>query len=111
MKIEAISDVGCIGVRVLVKLEKIQEMTSGGIVLPEIVVDREQDNITDGILVDYGKFAFTDICDESEKPKKGAHVYFVKYAGKAMSVDGEEYRIINDEDIFAIHREDMNNAG
>jgi co-chaperonin GroES (HSP10) len=94
------------GTKVIVEVEKLSEKTLGGIVLPREAIQKEQDRITEGTFRKMGPVAFADIIDQnqpliSQIPMSGDTVYFVKYAGKALSIEDKEYRIIHDEDIYA----------
>ena len=100
--IENIETLEAVGVRVIVKTENIDDKSEGGIVLTSDYLKKEKDRMTEGTLVKMGPTAFLDlISDEDEIPPLGSQVYFVKYAGRAIQVGEYEYRILNDEDIFA----------
>jgi co-chaperonin GroES (HSP10) len=105
MNIKSTTEIYCVGTRVLVKVQKIEDKSAGGIVLPQRHVEMEQDVVSEGQIVDYGMLAFDGVCEKEEIPPKGAYVYFVKFAGKGITVNEEEYRIINDEDIYAIRKQ------
>lgn len=108
MKIKNVNCLIPVGQRVVVKTEVIEEKSDGGIILSDKHRQSEQDKITEGLLVDCGPTAFIDMITDVNQtmPKKGCKVYFVKYAGRAIVIDDQEYRIINDEDIFAFMKED-----
>lgn len=97
--VDQIEPLGC---RVLVKVPKVEEKTAGGIVLIDSVREKDQMMSTEGEIIAYGPTAFLDlIVDRREGlPPKGLKVLFIKYAGTSLTVDDEEYRIINDEDII-----------
>ena len=104
--IDSIDNLEAAGVRVIVKTERLDEKSKGGIALTTEYLKNEQDRITEGVLVKYGPVAFLDmISDQSEIPEIGSKVYFVKYAGRAIEVGDDEYRILNDEDIFAFMKQ------
>jgi len=92
-----------LGEKVLVKPDKSEEATKGGIILTKESVDKGQNAMTEGTLVKMGLKAF-DYLHEDEMPKIGDRVYFIKYAGVGRMINDEEYRICNDEDIFASDR-------
>lgn len=90
--------------KVLVKRDKAEEKTSGGILLPEQHIERQEYAINTGVVVDMSPLAFTyEQWPEGVKlPKVGERVVFPKYAGADVTgKDGEEYRILNDKDIHA----------
>ena len=91
--------------RVIVKMDKVQEKTEGGIILPTEVIDTKQFAKSEGTLVDKGYCAFVDKENQlwPEKPEIGNRVAFKAYGGLNINgKDGELYRVLNDEEIFAI---------
>ena len=89
--------------RVLVKTDKVEEKTQGGIILPDEVKEKEQFAQSKGILVDHGYCAFRDTNKEWEdRPHIGDTVAFKAYSGVSMiGDDGDTYTLMNDEEIFA----------
>jgi chaperonin GroES len=86
--------------KVLVKPQKIEEKTEGGIVLTNETRDKEEMAEVEAELIAVGPIAFEDW---EVFPKIGAKVHFAKYAGiYVKGNDGENYRLINDKDILAI---------
>lgn len=118
------------GNRVVVKPDEIEEVTSGGIILPPKDLERHQMAQATGILVAVGPDAFVHKVERVYRvhrdgaktlveerttgysepfAKVGDRVAFAKYAG--LSVEGEDedsYRILNDEDITAKVSEGVN---
>ena len=89
--------------KVLVKPQKVEEKTAGGIYLPDQIKEKEKFAKQEGILVAVGAIAFTDP-DWLDRPKPGDKVLFDKYAGCTVKgQDGEEYRLINDKEIGAVY--------
>lgn len=90
--------------RVLVKPEPVEEVTRGGIIIPDKVKDKAKYNVMKGVLVDVGSLAFTDPLWK-EQPAIGATVLFNRHAGgmPIKGKDGEEYRLIDDEEIGAVY--------
>lgn len=85
--------------RVLVKPLEAEEKTKGGIVLPDTAKEKPQE----GKVVSVGKGRVND--DGKVTPlevKAGDKVLYGKYSGTEISVDGEEYLILKEEDILAI---------
>ena len=89
------------GPRVVVKLEKVEEKTKNGIVLPEEYTRREQDCVCTGEILGYGITAGVDLV-QSRKclPPIGSKIKFVKYAGIGEKIGVEEFRYFNDDDII-----------
>ena len=100
--IESIEILEAVGVRVVVETEDLDDKSAGGIALTTEYLKKERDRMTEGVLVKIGPTAFLDlVSDDEELPPIGSKVYFVKYAGRSIQVGEVEYRILNDEDIFA----------
>jgi chaperonin GroES len=91
--------------RVLVKPEKVEEKTQGGIIIPDQTKDRDQYAVVKGTLVSVSPLAFTyaDWPEGSRVPQPGDRVAYEKYAGALMKGnDGEDYRVVNDRDVHAV---------
>lgn len=87
--------------KVLVKVDKIEEKTQGGIILPDTVKDQESMAHTRGVLIAIGGNAFCHL--EEPIPRPGMRVIIAKYSGLfTVGEDGEEYRLMNDKDIAAL---------
>jgi chaperonin GroES len=78
--------------RVMVKLEKTEAKTAGGIIIP----DTAQEKTQSGTVVEIG--------DDKDviKVKAGQKVMYDKYAGTQVKIDGAEYLILKMSDIIAI---------
>jgi chaperonin GroES len=83
-----------LGDRVLVKLEKNEAKTAGGIIIP----DTAQEKTQQGVVVETGPGT------EKEKitVKNGDRVMYDKYAGTQVKIDGEEHLIVKMSDIIAV---------
>jgi chaperonin GroES len=80
-----------VGDRVLVKLEKSETKSTGGIIIP----DTAQEKTQQGVVVEVGD-------DKEEiKVKAGQKVMYDKYAGTQIKVNGEEHLILKMADIIA----------
>jgi chaperonin GroES len=86
MKVKPLAD------RVLVKLEKNEAKTAGGIIIP----DTAQEKTQSGTVVEIG--------DDTEKikVKAGQRVMYDKYAGTQIKIDGEEYLVLKIADVIAV---------
>lgn len=88
-----------LGDKVLVKRMEAEEKTAGGIVLPDTAKEKPKRGtvqaVGDGKMLDSGKRSELQV-------KKGNQVLFSSYAGTEIKVDGEEYLIIDENDILAI---------
>lgn len=85
--------------RVVVKRLESEEKTSGGIVLPGSAQEKpmmgEIVAAGAGRVLDNGDKAALDV-------KTGDKVLFGKFAGTEIKVEGEDYLVMREEDIFAI---------
>lgn len=89
------------GGHLLVLPEKVEEKTAGGIYLPQEVQEKEQQAATVGLLVAVGRSAWSDI-DNHPWAEVGDKVSYARYAGITMEgQDGENYVLINDNDVLA----------
>lgn len=80
--------------RVLVEPAPAEEKTIGGIIIPDTAKEKPQRGIV--IAAGEGKK------DEPMTVKPGDSVLYGKYAGTEVTVDGKEYLIMRESDIFAI---------
>jgi len=83
-----------LGDRVLVKLEKSETKSSGGIIIP----DNAQEKTQQGTVIDVGPGTEKDPITV----KPGQKVMYDKYAGTQIKVSGEEHLIIKMADIIAV---------
>jgi chaperonin GroES len=80
--------------RVIVEVSPAEEKTASGLIIPDTAKEKPQK----GIVVAVG----TGKKDEPMTVKVGDTVLYGKYAGTEVSVDGHEYLIMRESDIFAI---------
>lgn len=91
------------GGHVLVKPEKVEEVTKGGIILTQTTRDSEQAAATIGTIVAIGPSAWKDLDDGTPWCKLGDKISYAKYAGVSMKgADNESYVLINDNDILSV---------
>ncbi len=85
--------------RVFVKLVAEDEVTAGGVILPDTAKEKPQR----GEVVAVGKGRTSDT-GEVIKPtvKVGDIVLFGKYGGSEVTLEGVEYKIFRESDIMAI---------
>ncbi|MBV6511835.1 MAG: co-chaperone GroES [Ignavibacteriales bacterium] len=85
--------------RVVVKAKEAEEKTKSGLYLP----DTAKEKPIEGTVVAVGTGKVTE--DGKTLPltvKVGDKVLYGKYSGTEVSVDGEEYLMMRESDIFAI---------
>jgi len=88
-----------LGDKVVVKATEGEEKSPGGIILPDTAKKKPQE----GVVVAVGPGRVLD--DGSRAPmnvKEGQKVIFAKYGGTEVTVDGEDYIILDQDSIFAI---------
>jgi co-chaperonin GroES (HSP10) len=92
------------GCRVLVLMEKAEEITESGIVLARETQQKEQNSETRGVMVEAGCAAWVgDEFPEGDWAQPGEKVLLGRFAGvKYIGKDDKEYRIVNDKDILGI---------
>ena len=85
--------------KIVVKRLEAEDRTAGGIVLPDSAKEKPRQgkvlSLGDGKLLETGKRA-------SFQVKEGDKVLFTSYAGNEVTVDGEEYLIMSEDDILAV---------
>jgi len=85
--------------KALVRVDPVEVQTKGGIILPDTSKEKQKYAAQKATLVALGASCFAEWI---EKPARGARVLIAQYSGALIKgADGEEYRIINDEDIIA----------
>jgi chaperonin GroES len=93
MKIRPLQD------RILVKRLDEEEMTKGGIIIPDTAKEKPQEARV--VAVGTGKVAD----DGTVRPldvKAGDRILLGKYAGTEVTLDGEEHLIIREDDVLGI---------
>lgn len=80
--------------RVIIETSAAEEKTAGGIIIPDTAKEKPQR----GKVVAVGKGK----PDDPMTVKTGDVVLYGKYAGTEISVEGKDYLIMREADIFAI---------
>lgn len=110
MKMENKAGIRPLEYKVLIKPDKVQTRSAGGIELPDDTVMRDQMAQVKGTLVAAGDGAFGNPFTETERDMlhPGARVYFAKYAGiVVIGADDEEYRLMQDKEIAGFIESEM----
>lgn len=92
------------GHMVVIKVEKVEEKTAGGIILPGQHLDRENLASTKGVMVAAGPTAgdFADWPEGEAFLPVGSRVLIRKFAGcEVKGNDGMDYRVCEDKDVLA----------
>lgn len=90
------------GHRVLVKPDVVEEVSKGGIIIQHTNKDRIADAQISGELIAVGPNAWAAFDDGKPWAKPGDRVLFAMHGGYSIKVNGEVFRVMNDEDITAI---------
>jgi len=80
--------------RVLIEPAAAEEKTAGGIIIPDTAKEKPQKGKI--VAVGNGK------PDEPMTVKAGDNVLYGKYAGTEINIEGKDYLIMRESDIFAI---------
>lgn len=92
-------DMKPLGDRVIVKRLEAEEVTAGGIILPETAKEKPKE----GKVVAVGPGRVLDSGERSKMQlKKGDRILFSSYAGDEVKVDDEEYLLMKEEDVLAV---------
>jgi len=85
--------------RLIVKAVTADETTAGGIVLPDSAKEKPQQGevlgVGPGKLLDSGKIAAMDV-------KVGDKVYYGKYSGTEVKLDGQELVVLRQDDVLGV---------
>jgi chaperonin GroES len=85
--------------RVVVKPIEAAEVKKGGIIIPDTAKEKPME----GEIIEVGSGRTTD--EGKNLPmevKKGDRVLYGKYSGTEVAIDGDEFLIMRESDIFAI---------
>ncbi len=80
-----------LGERALVRIVEVEEKTASGIVLPDTAKEKPQT----AKVVAVGE-------DDDVKVSEGDVIVFAKYSGTEISLDGEDYMILDADDILGV---------
>ncbi len=88
-----------LGDKVIVKRVEAEDMTAGGIVLPDSAKEKPKR----GVVMAVGNGRLLDDGSRSDmQVKKNDEVLFTSYAGTEIKVGAEEYMIMDESDILGI---------
>jgi len=93
MKIKPLAD------RIVVKSAPAEEKTASGIIIPDSAKEKPMQGeivaVGQGRVTDAGNFVKLEV-------KVGDKVLYGKYSGTEVTIDGEEYLIMRESDVYAI---------
>ena len=84
--------------RVVMKDAEMEETTKGGLILTSTAKEKPQY----AIVVAVGPGGVVDGKEVTMQVEVGQKVVYSKYAGTEIKIDGEEYKIVRQNDILAI---------
>ena len=88
-----------LGDKVVVSRDESEDVTAGGIVLP----DSAQDKPSRGTIVAVGTGKLLDDGSRGEmQVKKGNRILFSSYAPETINIDDEEFLLMSESDILAV---------
>jgi len=88
-----------LGDRVILKALPQEEVTRGGVILPDTAKEKPQQG--EVVAVGTGKLLENGTKVPMEV-KEGARVLYGKYSGTEVKIEGEEYLIVKESEILAI---------
>lgn len=92
-----------VDLRILVKPDVVEEVSKGGVFIPEASRDKQKYAATKATFIAAGANAFTEWGSEARKPEPGDKVLFAQYSGaREKGADGEDYVVMNDKDLLAV---------
>jgi chaperonin GroES len=89
-----------LGTRILVQAEELEDKTPGGLVVPPSANDDKRP--ATGKVVKLGEGKDKDGKKISFEVKVGDNIYFKKYAPELITSNGEEYLLLEADDVLAI---------
>jgi chaperonin GroES len=88
-----------LGDRVVVKPKEPEEVTKGGIILPDTAQEKPMEGeivaVGGGRIADDGKLVKMEL-------KVGDKILYGKYSGTEIKIDEQEYLIMRESDVYAI---------
>lgn len=94
--------------KVLVMPDPSEEKSAGGIIIPDAVKDRNKFATMRATLLAVGDNAFAD-WGEGAGVEPGSRILMAQYAGaRTKGLNGEDYILMNDEDVIAELQEPAN---
>ena len=85
--------------RIILKAVTAEEKTAGGIFLPDAAQEKPQQGevvaVGPGKVLDNGKLAAMDV-------KTGDKVYYGKYSGTEIKLNGEEFIVLRQDDVLGV---------
>jgi len=96
------------GTKLLIKADRTESITKGGIILPETSRDQSQYKVTMATVMAIGPDAVSNFTDPNTNEKRaikvGDRIIFTRYGGAYIYTEDREsdLRIIQDQDVLAL---------
>lgn len=92
------------GYKILVGLPQIEEKTDGGIIKPDNILETESMSTVVGFVIDLGPDCYKDKEKFPNGPycKEGDFILIRAFQGTRFKIEGEEFRLINDDNVEAV---------
>ena len=88
-----------LGDRIVVKQLEAEEKTKSGLVVPDTAKEKPQEGKV--LAVGHGKM-LDDGTVKTLEVKSGDRILYGKYAGTEVSIQGQDYLILREEDVLAV---------
>ena len=90
--------------RILIKLDQVEEVTKGGIIIAADLIKKERKAVEKGTVVAIGETCFNDYGGSQDTVKVGDRVIIAQYSGKEVDKENNIV-VVNDEDILVIFKD------
>jgi len=92
------------GYKILVGLPQIEEKTDGGIIKPDNILETESMSTVVGFVIGLGPDCYKDKEKFPNGPycKEGDFILIRAFQGTRFKIEGEEFRLINDDNVEAV---------
>lgn len=90
--------------RILIKLDQVEEVTKGGIIIAADLIKKERKAVEKGTVVAIGETCFKDYGGSQDTVKVGDRVIIAQYSGKEVDKENNIV-VVNDEDILVIFKD------
>lgn len=97
-------DIIPIGPYMLIELEKVEDITAGGILLPDKLKDQQDLASTTAKILAMGHECYLEYEKETPVPEDGDMVITARYAGLKIDTENGNHKICKDEDVVAVIR-------
>lgn len=89
---------------IVVRMDPVEERTSGGLYIPQTKVDRDELSADEGAIVAVSPLAFSyaDWPEGSRVPQVGDRILMAQFDGRLWKRDGVTYRLIKDKSVIAV---------